>query len=96
MDDKELRATLTGALDEAVRLARTGQQIIDLAGDLNRILRSLSDLQEREPELGPELLTAANALSECSEALGRVLTTNAALMDARRDRMFPTDEGGPS
>lgn len=95
MDDTELRTILNGALEEAVRLARTGQQAIEIGVGVQNLSERLTALSEREPDLGPEVLAALKGLRACSEAVGRLVTTNHALLDARLDNLFP-DEGGPS
>lgn len=91
-----LKEMLTGALEETARLARTGQQVIDLSDGVSHLAERLADLHKREPELGPEILAAMGGLKECSEALSRALVANSAFVEDRRNRMFTEPEGGPS
>jgi hypothetical protein len=62
---------LRDAILESLRLTQTDTRLACILSSITRVLEDLTELTTTDPGLVPELVTAVNALVECSDALKR-------------------------
>lgn len=75
------------ALEQAITYARTAERLRSAMESIRPAAQGLQDLQELDPDLGPEIAAAADHLMEAIEALSRAGTFLTARFDENQARL---------
>jgi hypothetical protein len=88
--------SLSGAIDEIVRLLQTGERLAAASASLGPTASLLESLSDSDPELLPEIHAAMEHVAGAAHALGRAVDFASARYDVRIGQLFPavtpTDE----